>query len=1252
MKNTFIAFGLLISILSVQPVFALTQTYQVKQQDIYAGYITEKIWLNDYARPGITISGISYEASAALPKGAVLSHPEQFKVILGMDRKRPFAVVHIPAYVAGDAPGQVKQVSGFTLTVDEAAPAKKIAGAAKTTDVTTSVLATGTWYKVAVTKTGFCKIDNNFIATLSPKPANGNVNNMRVYGNGGRMLSENNTVARPSDLLENALMITDNGASAIFYAVGTTAWKLDTGLKIFTHDKNIYSDTSFYFITFDKGPGLRVSDQGAIGAANKTVTDFDYYDVHDTDAINPVQLGKIWFGEGFYPQANNTSQSFNFDLGAAVGNISCNVSFGHTSQITGSRVEVLVNGQMIGSETFSNSTTNGTDNVMSMLTNRFSGPCNSQNAKVTIDFLPADAASIGYLDYIEINARRSLLMTGDQMSFRDMQSAGSGNIASYQLQGANGNTRVWDVTNPQVPVQMNGALNGNVFSFTQDAGSVHEFAAMNGTSQAFITPRAAGVVPNQNLHASGQVDCIIVTYPDFLPAAERLAKYHREHDNMRVIVATTKQIYNEFSSGAQDLSAIRDFGRMFYLRAGNSVAQMPKYMILFGGASYDYKNRLANNSNFVPVFEYAPLNDGLINDLSSFCSDDFYGFLDDSENIDNDNVINALDIGVGRLPARSIDDANNLVDKIISYTDSATLGPWRIATTVVADNNDDAGQHLDVAEHMAQAVTAKANGLYNIDKVYLDAIPTVSTPAGDRCPNANAALNNDVFKGVFAINYNGHGNTQIWAGERILTQDDYNSWGNKNMLPFMVTATCDFGQFDHPQYVSAAEQLVIRSGGGVIAMITTTQAVFSTYNETLNLQYLSAQFNHNTDGSWNSFGEASRLGKNDTYTKPIAQHDAGETANYRKFGLLGDPALTPDFPQFNIKIDDVVENTTKQHTDSVKALGAYAVSGSVHDNSGNLMPGFNGLVWVSIYDKPRTVNTIRGTGETFRLQDNIVYKGKASVVNGRFTFTFITPKDINYFYGTGKISTYAHNGIIDAAGTDTSIKVGGYSDHPQLSAAPPVVKPYIGDTLFRNGGITGNNTSLYATLYDETGINVSGNNVGHDLTAVLDDNVELPYLLNDYYETEPNTYQRGHLSFPLTGLANGRHTITVRAWDVNDNMGLGKVDFVVVDGQVVDISNLANYPNPFSNTTHFVFEHNHPDELLDVQINIYSAAGALVKEIKDSFTPVGSRTAELTWDGTDNSNTRLPSGIYIYRVNISTPKGFKSSAYQKLVIVR
>ena len=1219
----------------------------VYKNDVHDGYIIEKIWLKELAMPTIAISNIAYTPNVALAAGTPTGDPSKIRAILGMEKKRPFVIVRIPAFAPGSSAGLGNAVTSFKLDVTEQ-PVPAARAAAKVTDVSASVLSSGTWFKIGVTQTGFYKLDVNFINSLGVSASTIDPANIRIFGNGAHMLAEANSVARPSDLQENALLVNDGGDhsfngsdNVIFYAQGPMAWDKDSADQRFVHLKNLYTDTAYYFITFDHGAGARIAQLPAVGGANTTVTDYNYYDVHDSDAINPPNLGKIWYGETFSPLLSNTTQTFSFNFGTTVSNVYTTVQMGSTSATGGSQMLAYMNGQQLGSSVAYSAT--GVDDVMSLGATSGTVAGSGSTGTVTVQFVASGSTSLGYLDYIEINARRPLAMMGDQMCFRDWQSVGSGNVANYNLQGAGASTQVWDVTDPRNPVVMSGTLSGSTYSFAQDAGMLHEFAVMNGGS--FFAPKFIGQVTNQNLHGLAQNDCIIITPKEFLDQATQLAGYHTSHDNMRVVVATTEQIYNEFSSGGQDVSAIRDFVRMFYKRAGTDTTQMPRYLILFGSASYDYKNRVANNCNKVPVFESA----NSVSDITGFSSDDFFGFLDDNENIEDPTQLNVLDIGIGRLPARKSADAQVLVNKILSYKQSATLGSWRLNGMFVADNADGAGNHLADAEDMAATVTGCSDNLYNERKVYLDAIPFVNTPAGDRCPNANAAIDDQIFKGTFLVNYNGHGNTQVWADERILTQDDFNTWNNANMLPFMVTATCDFGQFDHPQYVSAAEQLALRNGGGVITVLTTTAPVYASYNHELNVNYLTVQFLRNADYSWNSFGDAVRMGKNVTYSTTVFSDKLG---NFRKFALLGDPALVPNFPEYEVKLDSVTDDAVHGLADTLKALGAYTLHGSVRDHNGNLLGSFNGDASVAFYDKARTISTITTPTQKFQLQDNLVYRGKATVTNGTFSMSFITPKDITYYMGAGKMSAYAQNGITDAAGMDTTITVGGFSDHPVVSTTPPVVRPFINDSLFLNGGITGNNTSLFAILTSETGINVAGSYLGHDLVGILDGDVETPYVLNDYYETEANTYKRGYVSYLLSGLADGKHTMKVRAWDVNDNVGEGSVDFYVVDGKVVDIQNLGNYPNPFNGTTHFVFEHNHPNEPLSVDIHIYNMAGQLARKISASFTPEGSRTDDIEWDGTDNNGVKLPSGVYVYRLTIATEKGYHSSAYQKLVIVR
>lgn len=1215
-----------------------TTNITVHENEVVKGYFIKKVPLTRYAQPNIRLSQLQYVATENRIENVQLPQDPQVNVLLGKEKKQPFALLYVPAYNAAGL-----RLSSFVLTID-VPTTNRIESKNKTT-AANSALASGDWYKIAIKERGLYKIDYSFVKDkLGVTPSTIQLSQVRLLGNGGTMLSENNAVARPSDLQEVAVQtydngngVWDNGDYLLFYAGGSTEWTPQLTSRTFSHKKNLYEDSSYYFISFNAGVGKSVTTQTTTLTANTTVTSYNDYLVHEEDLVNIGKFGKQWWGETFGTDAGlKPVQSFNFDLGTLTDSATVNIVTGSRSAANGCSFTVAVNGQNIDAYSFpSVNTLSAEGNHISVRAVSQKLPVSNGVSTVTLQYAAA-ASGRGYLNYIEWNTRRQLALENGFVVFRDLNSMGAGKIAHYQIQQANANTVVWDITNPSTPIRINGILSGNTFSFVQDAGSLHEFIAFDGSYT--LTPTFREKIATQNLRGQGPQDYLIVTHPDFLAAANTLADFHRQQNQLNVLVATTTQVYNEFSSGSQDISAIRDFAKYFYDQAPDST-QAPKYILLFGDASYDYRYRLSKNTNYVPTFETAESNYG----LDGYCSDDFYAFLDDNEYVEDHTIANTMDISVGRLPVTSATEATKVVDKIITYKSPASLGPWRLSTTIMSDN-EDGNLHYDDGEIMANTINNNSN-LYNETKVYLSALQTVSTPSGTRAPSANKMINDQVFKGTFLMNYNGHGSIVTLSSERILTQDDFNAWQNVTKLPIMVTATCEFSRYDDPDAQSAGEKLILKSDGGAIALLTTTQLVFQYLNRSMNVQFLNAQF-QKVNNQWPTLGEAFMASKNITYAAP------GTWDNYRKFALLGDPALTPSFPQYQVVTDTLQDGYTLEKTDSMKALGYYILKGHVADDGGNLQSQFNGNVYVSIYDKPRMQNTLSGPNRTFSVQNNIIFKGKASVTNGKFSIAFITPKDLNYNYGKGKISWYVENGATDGAGTDTNIVVGGFSDRPIVDNTPPVVKPFIRDSLFEDGGITGSNTVLFVQLYDaETGINVSGNSIGHDLTAVLDDNIANPYILNDYYETAPNDFKRGVVHFPINGLSDGQHSLKVKAWDMSNNSGESTIHFEVINGKVVQVQNLRNYPNPFTHLTHFIFDHNHPNEELQATIRIYNTMGALVRTISQTYGAT-TGTNGLTWDGTSDLGAVLPSGIYVYKLTLSTAKGIQGAAYEKAVFIR
>ncbi|MBW7940962.1 MAG: type IX secretion system sortase PorU [Candidatus Kuenenia stuttgartiensis] len=797
----------------------------VSEKDVIDGYIPVKVRLQNYELPAVKLENIKFRPLNQDQDSSQIKSLDQLKVHIGKERKIPFAVIHIPVFLQDSSGKSVKFVTGFTLKVQEKDDTSATSPSSvpkrnswKTTSIN-SPLATGTWYKVSVPASGLYKVDYDFIVSQL------GVNNIasdqiRVFGHGGKMLSERNSSEIIEGLIENAIYIEDGGDGALgpgdffmFYAQGPVNWYADDSNKNLIPKKNIYSDEGYYFLNFDGGTtGKRLDKQSSIPAGNITVNSYTGVALHEYDLVNPQRYGKKWWGEEFSnAPGKQTDQNFSLNVGNTIGNTKFSLNVVNTANSPG-KFNISLNGQSI--QSIEIGAANNYEYAPRALGKevKFSAGV-SGRADIEINYQNNSNDGSGWLDYISLNSVKPLDMESNSVTFTDLNSLRPGNKATYQISNASSGIQVWDISIPNNPLQMSGSWNNGIYSFTSDASTLHHFVAVNAP-KSLPVPGFVSIIPNQNLFGSPQVDYIIVTHPEFKTAAERLGNFHRERDGMRVIIATTTQVYNEFSSGAQDIGAIRDFARMFYQRAGMNVENMPKYLLLLGDASYDYKDRISSNTNFVPTFE----SDESYDLINSFSNDDYFGFLDDNENIEDYSIINTVDIGIGRIPAKTSIEANEVVDKIIHYKNPGTLTPARINTMYIADNEDAAGDFINSTEIMKSAVDSEVDYLNSV-KIYEDAIPFVSTPGGQRAPEANKAINDGIRKGMFMVNYIGHGNPSVLAHERILTIDDYNKWRNLDKLPFMVTATCDFGQFDQPSFVSSGERLLLKPDGGTIAML-------------------------------------------------------------------------------------------------------------------------------------------------------------------------------------------------------------------------------------------------------------------------------------------------------------------------------------------------------------------------------------------------------------------------------------------------
>jgi hypothetical protein len=804
----------------------------------------------------------------------------------------------------------------------------------------------------------------------------------------------------------------------------------------------------------------------------------------------------------------------------------------------------------------------------------------------------------------------------------------------------NPNVEIWDVTNPFSVQKINYNLSGNIASFNIATDSLKEFVAVETANDI---PMALGTINNQNLHALPQQDMLIVTRAAFLQQAEQLAQFHRDKQNLRVAVAELNQVYNEFSSGTNDVTAIRDFAKMFYDRAAGNTAEMPKYLLLFGDGTYDNKNL---GDYLIPTFE----SEKSYETLDTYVSDDFFGLMDDNEGANiNNTAAEIIDIGVGRIPAGDVTQAQTAVDKIRMYASKEAYGDWRNQGAFIADD-EDFNTHISDANSAADYY-GTAEKKSNIDKIYLDAYQQQSAAGGTTYPAVNEAINRKLFTGSLFLNYMGHGGPIGLAAERVLTIDDIGRWENSSKLPLLITATCEFAPYDKIDEFTAGERVLFNANGGGIALVTTTRVVYANRNKTMNDNFMEQMVNAYSDVNI-TLGDIVREAKKFTNTLD----------GNRKFTLLGDPALRLAFPKYNVVATHLNNVPFSSPHDTLKALSKITIDGEVRDKSNFLMSDFNGIASVNIYDKTKSVNTLvndpysinNPNGSlpfSFDLQKNIIYKGKAKVTNGKFKCTFLVPKDIDYNYGFGKISMYASSDTTDAAGYTTDIVIGGASDTILTDNQGPDVDVFLNDEKFVFGGITDERPKLFSKLFDENGINTSGNGVGHDITAIIDNDTKQIYNLNDFYETTVDDISRGEVNYPFSKLSKGRHTLEVKAWDVLNNSGVGYTEFIVEEKANLALSHVLNYPNPFTTNTRFMFEHNKPGAPLDLRIEIFTVSGKVIKTITKNINTTGYRVDDIIWDGLDDFGDKIGRGVYIYRISLKDDTGKKVSQYQKLVIL-
>ncbi|MCT8338756.1 type IX secretion system sortase PorU [Flavobacteriaceae bacterium TK19130] len=1208
-------------------------------------------WLDDgYAmKNSLQVSNIQYapltQREQSLIQASTIPSTPSFSISSSQARTELYTTVSATPIIRRN--GRLEKITSFTISYS-----KQRSGSPMRMPIQNSVLATGEWFKFKVEETGVHRINKSFLDNLGMNTNTIDPRNIKIYGHGGKplpLLLADNT---QFDLPQTPIRVVGeedgsfgNNDYILFYGISTKGYDEESETHL-----NPYSDDSYYYVTVSGGPGMRIQPMiQPSGAATATITTFNDAGFQEEDEYSPGKIGRRWFGNRFDIE-NDQTYEFDFPNIVSGSDMRVEVKVAGVSESQTS-FSVTVNSTSLDPLTIAAIGEEVLQDNQRVYTIPAAGPSVSVNLTYNNNGNPS---SVGYLDYVRVEALRQLTGTDSQILFENESVASQSGIAEYQFSNASAYSEIWDITNIESITSVSNEESASTISFKSTLGQEREFVAVHPSDYyqpiAITDPR----VPNQNLKgtvlkdASGafqDIDYLIVTAPFLLQPALRLANFHQTQSGLRVKVVTTDKIYEEFSSGKQDIGAIRNFVKYIYDNASSPDNRL-QYIGFFGDASVDYKNRLPNNNNIVPTFQTVES----VQDSDSFMTDDFYGCMDPNEGVMNGTE--KLDIAVGRILADNVLLANQMVDKIISYTSDEAYGNWRNNLLIVSDDVDESWE-FDALQKRLDSLgdeIVEEKPFVNLKKVHSDAFQQEASAGGNRYPEVNDRITEILEAGVLIMNYFGHGGEDGLSSERIFTKEMANNLNNKNRLPCIITITCEFTKFDLPSRITGGELTYWNPNGGAISLITTTRKIGAQLGSDINKAMAENLFGYGVEGSYPP-AEALRRAKN------------GETRDSRRVVFyIGDPALPLAFPNQEIRLTSVNDQPIGLGSPPLPALGRVKMKGEVVDLNGNLLSNYQGVLEAKVFDKNVERRTLGNDGvldagqlaimDFITLGQNL-FNGQATIENGQFEFEFVMPRDTQIAVGNGRVSLYAkrNNQKEDHTGVNQSVRIGGLNEDAPEDNQGPNIQLFMNDDGFVSGGITNDSPALIAKLSDDNGINTASG-VGHDIVAILDGDEANPFVLNEYYQADVDDFTRGIANYQLRDLEPGLHTLTLKAWDVYNNSNTSEIQFVVVGDDKLKIDNVLNYPNPFVNYTEFWFEHNRPNEPLEVQVQVFTVTGKLVWTRNQIVTTIGNRSRDITWDGRDDFGDRIGKGVYVYKITVkSTLTNKQTEKYEKLVIL-
>lgn len=1074
-----------------------------------------------------------------------------------------------------------------------------------------SVLSSGRWWKLRVEEEGVYSITTRDIAALQGVA----IDSLGVYGKDGAMLSTQNSETPTTDLMPIRIDVTDRNGNGLFdsddellfYGEGSDRWAYDSGLQRWIFENHAYSNANYYFLTTNS-PVVAHVVQALPVVADTTLNDHSVVAHHEANLVNMLGSGQTWLGEKL--SIAQTHRTFELRLpGSGIKDVVLRyaVASASTTQATFS----------LSTGNFSRQDITTTRAPWRSATDAL--PTASQSYTFALTFSPSDHAGVGYLDYIELNALATLAVGSGQTTVRNKQHLGG--TVRFQTTGLGGK-RVWEVTTAGEEREMATNADG----WTDSMPTARRYVVFDDYS--FLMPADIEEITPQDLHGTDEVDMVIVTHKTFTEQAQRLATLHELFDGLSVTVVSDEQVFNEYSSGKQDPMAIRAFLRDL---KGRHEGHPPRYLLLLGKGSYDNRDYLGNNLATVVTFETPWSFD---DDGGSYASDDMLGYLSPSG---RGTTSETLEVGVGRLPAKSLDEATHLVDKIEHYitrrdlTDEGSRGDWRNYVALLADDADPGRSGDTVFAHSSEALATSIKQTLpqiNIDRLYADAYHQESGAIGSYYPDLNNALRQRIDYGCLLLNYIGHGSSAYIGTERYIEPADITAYNNGDRMPLFVTSTCTYSRFDQVDELCGGEACLL-APAAMIGIIGASRPIshIERFNKDVVLFALDPQ---------NTIGDALRKAKNRT---PVSMC----------IGLLGDPALRLSQPENHVKVTHVNMEPVSDTSDvTADVLSLVTVQGEIQDREGNLIEDFDGTLYPIVFDREMLSKTLAndnpGTEIAFWQQKNVLYKGSHAVSGGRFEYSFLVPRDVPYQYAYAKLSHYAKSSTDHATGSFLRLKLGGLSDVEIEDMPAPEITLFLGDTNFRAGGLTGSSPTLLAFLSDSAGINV-GVGLGHDITAVLDDNPNSLIVLNDLYQQDIEDSRRGTVAYTLQNLTPGRHTLTLKAWNIYGISNIATISFVVYGEDELAFSELSCLPNPATTQARFELRVNSPAAITTAELQIYNSHGQKAYTFTPSISEADYMVGPVIWDV-----SAVPPGLYLARMVMTDSEGESHQVVTKCIV--